>query len=1065
MDMASGLRVRLRTVAACDAVKLGSYRGLSAGTVLASGLLAGLLGAEPAFAACSTSTPAGGATTFTCAADTATTNTTNTNANNPSTSDRVQNLPNDIVGTVNTGVNVTANGLEIQAAAGRSILFVNNGSVATTNAAGILLQGRGGTITYNGTGNASSTDPNSVIFPGVFIIADQGSPVNVGSAATPVTGTFNAAVPFAIGSPSRAEVAGNVTAFFRGGTFIPFLASGNATSFGIAAATTSGPGNISLTTTGQSVIAPAGGPFSAFFVQAGTGSLSLSTDAQMGAAGAPVNIGVDASVVRTTGGSTSVALTDGGSIFATQFGIRAADAGTGAVSVSTAASSRIAMTAGTGIDARSTNAGGAVTLDLGGTITGAASGVVARTINGPLNVTVNAGASVTGTAFGLDLATTGTGKIDVVEFGTVAATDAAGTAIRLGAAGSRLTLGTASSLTGTVLGSGSDTLQLGGTGSGTFDSGRLGAAQQFRGFTAFNKVGDSTWTLGGSNAAVLPWTVQQGTLVVDGSLPASLFNVTGGTLGGVGTIGGLSVATGATVAPGVATPFSRLTVNGNLRFAPDSFFNVAINTAGQSDRIDATGAATLDGGTVRVTGGAAAFGAASSSLRVTRDAGGVGVLQRIVTPLPTRFTILHADGGVTGAFAGVTTDIPSATASLSQDAMNVFLNVTLPPSAGGSVVLTPNEFAAGQAAFALPAGNAVFAALQNLTVAQGPQAFDALSGEIHASEVTAAIEGSRLIRDAIMGRLWQGLGGMAPPQTVFAAPAADLGARSPAPVPVAVPTFDPKVFALWGQAFGSWGHTRGDRNAARLDRDTGGFIIGADATFDGVTRIGIAAGFQRTRLDVSARRSSGETDSVFAALYGGTALGPLNLRLGASFAGQQTDIRRDIVFPGFFDSTRVSYDGYTAQAFGELGYRFSFLSSIVEPFIGATALTVHRDGFAEAGGAAALVGFARDHEVGFTTVGLRTEWRPFDAPIVIRGMTGWRHAFGDVTPSALLAFRSAVGTPFAVGGVPLDRNVLVGETAVDWRMSDSVTLSVAYTGQLARRATDNGVKGQFLVRF
>jgi outer membrane autotransporter protein len=272
-------------------------------------------------------------------------------------------------------------------------------------------------------------------------------------------------------------------------------------------------------------------------------------------------------------------------------------------------------------------------------------------------------------------------------------------------------------------------------------------------------------------------------------------------------------------------------------------------------------------------------------------------------------------------------------------------------------------------------------------------------------------------------------------------------------------------FALWGQAFGTWGRTQRDGNAAAQHRDSGGFIVGADATFDGATRIGVAGGFQRTTLDVPGRLSSGSTDSVFGALYGATALGPVNLRLGASFAGQRADLRRTITFPGFADTARSATEGYTAQAFGELGYRFRFGSSSVEPFVGATALTVHRDRFAEAGGPAALVGFGRDTDVGFTTVGLRTEWQPFDAPVAVRGMTGWRHAFGDVRPSALLSFRSDVATPFAISGVPLDRNVLVGETAVDWRVSDAVTLTLAYTGQLASRASDNGVKGQLLAKF
>ena len=214
------------------------------------------------------------------------------------------------------------------------------------------------------------------------------------------------------------------------------------------------------------------------------------------------------------------------------------------------------------------------------------------------------------------------------------------------------------------------------------------------------------------------------------------------------------------------------------------------------------------------------------------------------------------------------------------------------------------------------------------------------------------------------------------------------------------------------------------------------------------------------------RLSSATTDSLVAALYAGTNFGPVNLRLGASIAGQESETRRTILFPGFADRVRASADGHTAQAFGEIGYRFSMMAnSVVEPFVGATALSVHRDRFAEIGGAAALTGVARDHEVAYGTIGLRSEWRPFAAPIVIRGMTAWRHTFGDVRPEALLAFRSAPTTPFAVLGAPLDRDVLVSETAVDWRVSDALTLTAAYSGQLSSRASEHGVKGQLLVKF
>jgi subtilase-type serine protease len=257
---------------------------------------------------------------------------------------------------------------------------------------------------------------------------------------------------------------------------------------------------------------------------------------------------------------------------------------------------------------------------------------------------------------------------------------------------------------------------------------------------------------------------------------------------------------------------------------------------------------------------------------------------------------------------------------------------------------------------------------------------------------------------------------------------------------------------------GRGARSRGDGNAASLERDTGGFLIGADATFEGTTRVGLAGGYQTTSIDVAARRSSGTTDSVFAALYGGTSLGPFALRLGASFAAQDIEIDRAIVFPGFADRTRASYDGTTAQAFGELGYRFQFPAAVIEPFLGAAAVRVERDRFVEAGGPAALLGRDRDHDVGYVTLGVRTEWQPFAAPLVVRAMAGWWHAF-DVVPTAPLAFQSAPTIPFAVAGVPIARDVLVAEAGLDWRVSEAVTLGVAYSARSATAPTTTASRG------
>jgi hypothetical protein len=83
-----------------------------------------------------------------------------------------------------------------------------------------------------------------------------------------------------------------------------------------------------------------------------------------------------------------------------------------------------------------------------------------------------------------------------------------GTAIEFTGSGNTLTLGAAYTITGAVDPSDNNVLQLGGTGSDTFDL--FGIGQQFNGFTTFNVVG-GTWTVSGGG---LGWNVDNGAMQV-----------------------------------------------------------------------------------------------------------------------------------------------------------------------------------------------------------------------------------------------------------------------------------------------------------------------------------------------------------------------------------------------------------------------------------------------------------------------------------------------------------------------------------------------------------------------
>ena len=144
-----------------------------------------------------------------------------------------------------------------------------------------------------------------------------------------------------------------------------------------------------------------------------------------------------------------------------------------------------------------------------------------------------------------------------------------------------------------------DTLRLGGTTNASFDVSQIGSGAQYRGFGTFVKTGASIWTLTGRNAAALSWTINAGTLAVNGKMPSSTMTVNnGGTLAGVGTVGDVTVTNGGTFAPGSGAPGSTMNVVGNLAFQSGALYVVQLNPTSAS-RANVSGTATLTGGSVQ----------------------------------------------------------------------------------------------------------------------------------------------------------------------------------------------------------------------------------------------------------------------------------------------------------------------------------------------------------------------------------------------------------------------------------------------------------------------------------
>ena len=605
-----------------------------------------------------------------------------------------------------------------------------------------------------------------------------------------------------------------------------------------------------------------------------------------------------------------------------------------------------------------------------------------------------------------------------------------------------------------------------GTGT-TLKAGSSNASTTYSGTITGNggldKTGTGTLTLTGTNTYTGGTTVSGGKLVVNGSITGSV-SLSGGTLGGSGTVGALVVANGGTVAPG--NSIGTLKVSGNVAFTAGSTYQVEVNAAGQGDLISASGSASLTGGTVQVLAASGNYAASTS------------------------YVILTAAGGVTGQFGAATSNLAFLTPSLSYDASNVTLTMTRngtsfgpdngdgtsgggtsgggtdTSSTGGTyIAASRNQGFIAIAAERLGVGNPVYDALISATAAEARAGFDLLSGEAHAQAVSVMIDESRLVRDTILGHL-RGPLLTAPGSQVAASFSADLPGRKGA-ITMPAPLSQPR-YAFWGTAFGSTGNTDSDGNAASLNRRSGGALLGADVMIydapGSSLKLGVAGGYSQSRFDLDARLSSGKLESGHAALYAGARFGNLRLDAGAAYSWSESDIRRQVEIRGFGDLLRLQRPGSVTQGFAELGYAFAFSGVALEPFAQLALIRVSTDAGTERGGAAALRVLSSDQTLGFTTLGLRAEAQLGAMPLFARGMLGWRHGFGDLTPQARTAFVAGT-TPATVFAAPIDREALVAEAGLDWRISQATALGLTYSAAIGERSRDHTLKGRVEMRF
>jgi autotransporter-associated beta strand protein len=277
-----------------------------------------------------------------------------------------------------------------------------------------------------------------------------------------------------------------------------------------------------------------------------------------------------------------------------------------------------------------------------------------------------------------------TPSISIFNSGTITGTG--GNAIQFDSGVNTLTLGPGFAINGNVVGVGSDILQLGGTGTGSFDLDNIGT--QYTGFATFNVVsgtwvatgtGNQNWTIaggtlqlgnGGTSGAINGNIVDNGTFAIDRS-DAYTF---AGNISGTGSF--VQMGTGTTVLTGASSYIGPTNVTaGTLQagaanvFAPASSFTISAGAVLNLNSFNQTIGSL--GGAGNVTLGSATLTAGGNNANTAFSgaiSGGGGL-----TKAGSGTLILSGSNGYTGAtnINGGTLEVDGAITSSSNVTVNV----------------------------------------------------------------------------------------------------------------------------------------------------------------------------------------------------------------------------------------------------------------------------------------------------------------------------------------------------------------------------------------------------------
>ncbi|SHK04332.1 Uncharacterized conserved protein, contains a C-terminal beta-barrel porin domain [Bradyrhizobium lablabi] len=665
------------------------------------------------------------------------------------------------------------------------------------------------------------------------------------------------------------------------------------------------------------------------------------------------------------------------------------------------------------------------------------------------SITNNAGGVISGDF----IAIAATGNTSIFNAGTI--TTNSGPAIQFSSGGNTLTLAPGSVINGTAHGFGADTFQLAGDGTASFNASLF--TTQFSGYAVFNKIGTSTWTLTGSNATAMPWTISAGTLNVNGTLQNSSMTVNGGTLAGTGTVGNTSINNGANFAPGNGTPGTFMTVNGNLAFQSGALYLLQINSTATTFT-NVTGTAAL-AGTVQVTSPTNSY--------------------RFNSP----YTILTSGGLGGGRFNALTTPA-GINGSLIYSGNNVLLN--LMSGLGQLPGETVNQRAVGSALdAAFNAAGGVSGPLSAIFTSNIVQNLAQVSGEVATGSQQTTFDAMNLFLGLLTDPFITGRGNPVTPSSGAApfaeeddsasAYAANGKSRSKSErdayaaiyrkAPLAQ-TYDPR-WSVWAAGFG--GSQTTDGNAALGSNNTTsrvfGVAAGADYLLSPRTIAGFAIAGGGTNFSIANGFGSGRSDLFQAGAFVKHTVGQAYISGALAYGWQDITTDRTVTVAGP-DRLHADFNANAYSGRVEGGYRFvtPWMAMGITPYAAGQFTTFDLPAYAEQAitgtNTFALAYGSRSVTDTRSELGIRTDksYAMQGAILTLRTRFAWAH---DFNPDRNIAatFQTLPGASFVVGGAAQAHDSALTTASAEMKWLNGWSAAATFEGEFSNVTQSYAGKG------